>query len=133
MQAHKHMLEEAKARDHRVLGTKYELFFFHELSPGSCFFLPHGARVYNKLQALIRTEYRKRGYDEVVTPNMFNIDLWKISGHAEHVSLTSVPLVSDINTVFTRTHSASPAFVSTSPFSTSTTCLHLTWRAPVLG
>jgi threonyl-tRNA synthetase len=80
------MLEEAKARDHRVLGTKYELFFFHELSPGSCFFLPHGARVYNKLQALIRSEYWKRGYNEVVTPNMYNIDLWKISGHAEHVS-----------------------------------------------
>ena len=86
LQAHKHMLEEAKARDHRTLGTKYELFFFHELSPGSCFFLPHGARIYNKLQGLIRSEYAKRGYSEVVTPNMYNIDLWKISGHAEHVS-----------------------------------------------
>ena len=37
----------------------------HATSPGSCFFLPHGARIYNKLQAFIRTEYRKRGYEEV--------------------------------------------------------------------
>lgn len=44
------MVEEAKKRDHRVLGAKQELFFFHELSPGSAFFLPHGARVYNRLQ-----------------------------------------------------------------------------------
>lgn len=79
------MLEQAKARDHRTLGTKYELFFFHELSPGSCFFLPHGARVYNRLQGLIRSEYWKRGYNEVVTPNMYNINLWRISGHADHV------------------------------------------------
>ena len=84
MKAHKHMLEEAKKRDHRVLGTKQELYFFHELSPGSCFFLPHGARIYNKLMSFIRGEYIKRGYDEVVTPNMYNIDLWRISGHADH-------------------------------------------------
>jgi threonyl-tRNA synthetase len=84
LKAHKHMLEEAKKRDHRVIGGKQDLFFFHELSPGSCFFLPHGARIYNKLMDFIRAEYRKRGYTEVITPNMFNIDLWRISGHAEH-------------------------------------------------
>ena len=84
LKAHKHMLEEAKKRDHRVIGSKQELFFFHELSPGSCFFLPHGARIYNKLMDFIRAEYRKRGYTEVISPNMFNIDLWRISGHAEH-------------------------------------------------
>lgn len=42
-------MEEAKKRDHRNVGTQQELFFFHPLSPGSCFFLPHGARIYNAM------------------------------------------------------------------------------------
>ncbi|CAD6212927.1 unnamed protein product [Miscanthus lutarioriparius] len=46
---YKHFLEEAKKRDHRILGKAQEPFFFHELSPRSCIFLPHGARIYNKL------------------------------------------------------------------------------------
>jgi threonyl-tRNA synthetase len=76
--------EKAKQRDHRVVGTKQELFFFHQLSPGSCFWLPHGARVYNKLIDFIRQQYWLRGYEEVITPNMFNLNLWEISGHAQH-------------------------------------------------
>lgn len=76
--------EQAKQRDHRVVGNKQELFFFHQLSPGSCFWLPHGARVYNKLIEFIRSEYWKRGYEEVITPNIFNLQLWEISGHALH-------------------------------------------------
>ncbi|KAI3763563.1 hypothetical protein L2E82_13497 [Cichorium intybus] len=76
------LLEEAKKYDHRELGKKQELFFFHPLSPGSCFFLPHGTRITEKLMTFIRTEYRKRGYLEVTTPNMFNMQLWETSGHA---------------------------------------------------
>ncbi|KVH97804.1 Aminoacyl-tRNA synthetase, class II [Cynara cardunculus var. scolymus] len=76
------LLEEAKKYDHRELGKKQELFFFHPLSPGSCFFLPHGTRITDKLMSFIRTEYRKRGYLEVTTPNMFNMQLWETSGHA---------------------------------------------------
>ncbi|KAI3779308.1 hypothetical protein L2E82_08979 [Cichorium intybus] len=76
------LLEEAKKYDHRELGKKHELFFFHPLSPGSCFFLPHGNRVIEKLMSFIRTQYRKRGYLEVTTPNMFNMQLWETSGHA---------------------------------------------------
>ena len=49
MKDYKHRMEEAKKRDHRVLGRQLELFFFDPLSPGSCFFLPNGARVYNNL------------------------------------------------------------------------------------
>jgi threonyl-tRNA synthetase len=75
--------EEAKKRDHRNIGKQQELFFFDELSPGSCFFLPHGARIYNKLMEFIRGEYRKRGFTEVITPNMYSNELWKISGHAD--------------------------------------------------
>ncbi|KAJ7543979.1 hypothetical protein O6H91_09G060700 [Diphasiastrum complanatum] len=77
-----YQLEEAKKRDHRLLGVHQELFFFHPLSPGSCFFLPHGTRIYNKLLEFVRSQYRKRGYQEVVTPNMYNMQLWEISGHA---------------------------------------------------
>ena len=59
-----------------------ELLFFDELSPGSCFFLPHGTRIYNRLVDIIREQYFARGYTEVVTPNMYNLKLWETSGHA---------------------------------------------------
>ena len=49
MADYKHRMEEAKKRDHRRLGTQQELFFFNQLSPGSCFFMPAGARIYNTL------------------------------------------------------------------------------------
>ncbi|CAG5924947.1 unnamed protein product [Menidia menidia] len=78
--------EEAKNRDHRKLGREQDLFFFHELSPGSCFFLPKGAYIYNTLIEFIRSEYRKRGFQEVVTPNIYNSKLWVTSGHWQHYS-----------------------------------------------
>uniref|UniRef100_A0A669EC00 threonine--tRNA ligase n=1 Tax=Oreochromis niloticus TaxID=8128 RepID=A0A669EC00_ORENI len=78
--------EEAKNRDHRKLGREQDLFFFHDLSPGSCFFLPKGAFVYNTLIEFIRSEYRKRGFQEVVTPNIYNSKLWQTSGHWQHYS-----------------------------------------------
>nr|4HWT_A Chain A, Threonine--tRNA ligase, cytoplasmic [Homo sapiens]4HWT_B Chain B, Threonine--tRNA ligase, cytoplasmic [Homo sapiens] len=74
------------ARDHRKIGRDQELYFFHELSPGSCFFLPKGAYIYNALIEFIRSEYRKRGFQEVVTPNIFNSRLWMTSGHWQHYS-----------------------------------------------
>ena len=46
--------EEAKKRDHRKIGKEQELFFFHELSPGSCFFLPKGQFIYHQLESFIR-------------------------------------------------------------------------------
>lgn len=81
MDAHLKFLEEAAMRDHRRIGREQELFHFHEMSPGSCFWLPHGTRIYNTLVDLMRTEYRKRGYEEVITPNMYNSKLWETSGH----------------------------------------------------
>eukprot|EP01004_Peranema_trichophorum_P000268 NODE_1029_length_2166_cov_92.610866_g879_i0.p1 GENE.NODE_1029_length_2166_cov_92.610866_g879_i0~~NODE_1029_length_2166_cov_92.610866_g879_i0.p1 ORF type:complete len:462 (+),score=90.70 NODE_1029_length_2166_cov_92.610866_g879_i0:664-2049(+) len=77
-------MEAASARNHRNVGKQQQLFLFHELSPGCCFFLPHGARIYNALVEFIRNEYRKRGYDEVITPNMFHHKLWETSGHWAH-------------------------------------------------
>ncbi|XP_064333792.1 threonine--tRNA ligase, mitochondrial isoform X6 [Camelus dromedarius] len=76
--------EEAELRDHRRIGKEQELFFFHELSPGSCFFLPRGTRVYNALVAFIRAEYTRRGFSEVKTPTLFSTKLWEQSGHWEH-------------------------------------------------
>ncbi|KAJ1950786.1 threonyl-tRNA synthetase, partial [Linderina macrospora] len=81
MTQYKKFLEEAAKRDHRKIGLQQELFFFHELSPGSAFFLPHGARIYNTLMNFIRNEYWSRGFEEVITPNMFNTKLWEQSGH----------------------------------------------------
>jgi len=84
LKAHIENLERAKERDHRKLGKEQKLFMFHELSPGSAFFLPHGTIVYNALCEFIRTQYWRRGYSEVVTPNVFNLKLWEQSGHAQH-------------------------------------------------
>lgn len=79
-------LKEAEERDHRKIGREQELFYFNELSPGSCFWLPHGTRIYNTLVDFIKGEYHRRGYDEVITPNMFNTKLWETSGHWQNYS-----------------------------------------------
>ncbi|KAI4726011.1 threonyl-tRNA synthetase [Aureobasidium sp. EXF-10728] len=84
MVEHKKYLEEAAKRDHRKIGKEQELFFFHDMSPGSCFFLPHGMIIYNALQSFLRNEYWSRGYQEVMSPNMYNSALWKQSGHWQH-------------------------------------------------
>ena len=84
MAEHKKFLEEAAKRDHRKLGRDQELFFFHELSPGSCMWLPHGTRIYNTLIGFIKEEYWNRGYNEVISPNMYNSELWKTSGHWDY-------------------------------------------------
>ena len=86
MAEHKKFLEEAKERDHRKIGIDQELFFFDELSPGAAFILPHGTIIFNAIQKLLRSEYQKRGYQEVQSPNMYNSELWKTSGHWQHYS-----------------------------------------------
>jgi threonyl-tRNA synthetase len=84
MAEHKKFLEEAAKRDHRKIGKDQELFFFHELSPGSAMWLPHGTRIYNTIMAFLREQYWQRGYNEVITPNMYNAELWKTSGHWDY-------------------------------------------------
>jgi threonyl-tRNA synthetase len=78
---HLKRVEEAKARDHRKLGKELDLFSFNPLAPASPFFHPKGAVLYNALIAYLRSEYRVRGYDEVITPQIFDAELFKISGH----------------------------------------------------
>ncbi|MBT7736242.1 threonine--tRNA ligase [Candidatus Peregrinibacteria bacterium] len=81
---HLKKLEEAKKRDHRRLGPQLDLFQFHDISPGSVFFLKKGAIVFNTLIEFLRREYVKRGYDEVITPLVYDKSLWETSGHWQH-------------------------------------------------
>jgi threonyl-tRNA synthetase len=76
--------EEAVKRDHRKLGKELGLFMFHPLAPASPFFLPKGAQLYNGLITYLRGLYREFGYQEVVTPQIFDVELWKISGHYDN-------------------------------------------------
>ena len=69
--------------DHRKIGIDHELFFLHEYSPGSAFWLPNGTKIYGKLMSFIRDEYIKRGFQEVQTPVIAKEELWEISGHAK--------------------------------------------------
>lgn len=85
LKAHLRRLEEAKERDHRRVGKQQGLFFFDAVvSPGSCFWTSYGARIYNRLQELMRAEYRARGFDEVITPNICSAELFKRSGHYQN-------------------------------------------------
>jgi threonyl-tRNA synthetase len=74
-------IEEARRRDHRRLGRELDLFSFSPLAPASPFFHPRGAIVYNELLAYMRQLYRTYGYQEVITPQLFDAELWKTSGH----------------------------------------------------
>lgn len=76
-------LAAAEKNDHRKLGTQLGLFMFHEWSPGSPFMLPKGTIIYNEILAYLRSEYTKRGYQEVITPQLYNKQLWEQSGHWE--------------------------------------------------
>jgi threonyl-tRNA synthetase len=77
-------LEEAKARDHRKLGKELELFTFSHFAPSMPIFLPKGAVIYNELIEFIRGFYRRDGYREVVTPLLWDTELFKISGHYDN-------------------------------------------------
>ena len=78
---HLHRLEQARERDHRRLGRELGLFMFSELSPGSAFWLPRGTHVWNELTDLWRAINVERGYTEVRTPILYDVELWKRSGH----------------------------------------------------
>jgi threonyl-tRNA synthetase len=81
LEEHLKLIEEAKARDHRKLGKELELFLFDPVSPAMPFFLPRGAYVYNQLVQYIRSLYVETGYEEVITPQAFDANLFRTSGH----------------------------------------------------
>ncbi len=77
-----HKLEEAKKRDHRVLGKQLDLFSIQELAgPGLIFWHPKGGLMRKEMEDWMRDEYLKRGYSLVYTPHVARVDLWKTSGH----------------------------------------------------
>lgn len=84
MNAYFARLEEIRRRDHRRLGRELDLFSFHAEAPASPFFHPRGAVVYNELVELMRSRYSDYGYDEVITPQIFDVELWKRSGHYDN-------------------------------------------------
>ncbi|HZF51597.1 MAG TPA: threonine--tRNA ligase [Polyangiaceae bacterium] len=78
---HLKLIAEAKERDHRKLGKELDLFTFHEYAPAMPFLLPRGAAVYNGLVSYMRGLYAEYGYEEVITPQVFDKRLFETSGH----------------------------------------------------
>lgn len=80
--AYLEQLEEAKRRDHRVLGKQHGLFAINpEVGPGLCLWLPKGARVRVTLEDFLRKELLSRGYDPVYSPHIGRVELYETSGH----------------------------------------------------
>ncbi len=80
-------IEEAKKRDHRVLGKQLDLFSIQELAgPGLIFWHPKGGLIRKEMEDWLREEYLKRGYSLVYTPHVARVDLWKTSGHEGYYS-----------------------------------------------
>jgi threonyl-tRNA synthetase len=77
-------MEEARARDHRKLGKELDLIAFSQYAPAMPIFLPKGAAIYVELLNFVRTFYHRDGYDEVVTPLIWDTELFKISGHYDN-------------------------------------------------
>jgi threonyl-tRNA synthetase len=84
LDAHLKQLEEARARDHRKLGRELGLIYFSHFAPAMPNFLPKGAVIYNELIDFVREYYRRDGYSEVVTPLVWDTELFKISGHYDN-------------------------------------------------
>jgi threonyl-tRNA synthetase len=84
LDAYLERLEQARARDHRRLGTQLDLFHLSDHSPGSPFWHPKGMVIWNELEDLRRRENARRGYLEVKTPLLYDIDTYVTSGHYEN-------------------------------------------------
>src|SRR5580765_2648226 len=84
LDAHLAALEEARRRDHRVLGQQLDLFHLSEHSPGSPFWHPKGMVIWNLLEDLRRRENARRGYIEVKTPLLYDEQTYETSGHLQN-------------------------------------------------
>jgi len=78
-----HQLEEAEKRDHRRIGKHLNLFHMQEEAPGMVFWHAHGWTVYQAIQQYMRGQLNQRDYKEINTPQIVDISLWEMSGHAE--------------------------------------------------
>ncbi|MGM0534268.1 MAG: threonine--tRNA ligase [Campylobacterota bacterium] len=95
LDAHLKMVEEAKKRDHRKLGSQMQLFMFDEESgAGLPFWMPKGARLRSKLEDMLFKAHRKKGYEPVRGPEILDSQMWQKSGHyacyGENMYLTTI-------------------------------------------
>jgi threonyl-tRNA synthetase len=94
LDAHLKQLDEAKQRDHRVIGSKLNLFCIDEMvGPGLVLWKPRGAAVRTILQSFLLEELTRRGYDQVYTPAIGKIDLYKTSGHYPYYAEAQFPTI----------------------------------------
>ncbi|MGV3711120.1 MAG: threonine--tRNA ligase [Gemmatimonas sp.] len=80
LDAHLHNLEEARKRDHRVLGKSLDLFYLNPVAPGAVFWTPKGTQLYNALEGYVR-ERQRDAFKEIKTPLLYTAKLWEQSGH----------------------------------------------------
>jgi threonyl-tRNA synthetase len=96
LKEYKEFLEEAAKRDHRKIGKDQDLWFFDEISPGSCFFLPNGVRIYNALLELIRVSISyafRRGFILIkCRPSIVSEDIKKACQTLKSIMTTKFPL-----------------------------------------
>ena len=89
---HVRMLEEAKKRDHRLVGRQLQLFHIdEEVGQGLVLWMPNGAIVREELQKFISTELRRQGYQTVFTPHIGKLDLFRTSGHFPYYQESQYP------------------------------------------
>jgi len=81
LEQHLERLEQAKERDHRRLGPQLGLFMLRKEAPGMPFWLPNGTTLLHLIEAEVQAQLRKRGYEEIKTPHVMDVDLWHRSGH----------------------------------------------------
>ncbi len=81
LEAHLERIEQAKARDHRRLGPQLGLFMLREEAPGMPFWLPNGTTLLHLIEDEVQAQLRKRGYEEIATPQVLDEELWHRSGH----------------------------------------------------
>ncbi len=96
LKQHLKMLEEAKKRDHRVIGKKLKLFHIDEqVGQGLLLWLPNGSVVRQELQTFISEELQKQQYSQVFTPHIGKLDLYKTSGHYPYYQESQYPPLID--------------------------------------
>ncbi|OAB58163.1 threonine--tRNA ligase [Phormidium willei BDU 130791] len=96
LQEYKRRKQEALKRDHRKLGKELGLFVFNDVvGPGLPMWTPKGTLLRSTLQDFLKQEQQKRGYQDVVTPHIARVDLFKTSGHWQNYKDDMFPMMSD--------------------------------------
>lgn len=100
LKAHLAFLQEAKERDHKVLGPQLDLFFMDSTAPGMPYWLPRGWKMFNVILDFWREEHEKRGYQEISSPLINHNSLWITSGHWDHYQNNMFTIKVDENTTY---------------------------------